>query len=93
MFEDFCHLLDIKIATVHAINDKRIQHDEFDKYVEKQIAICKLENTITDCDEKIELVHDALATNIVSHPEREKEIKAIYIPRIEYLTAKKDEKV
>lgn len=93
MLEDSCHLFDIKIAASHAISNKIIKHSEFDLYVEKQIQIRRLEYVVEDCDEKINLIQDAIASNLIRNPENEEHIRTIYEPRIKYLISKKEEKV
>ena len=54
----------------------------FDEYVKHQSDLQTLKYTIDDCDEKLQLIHDATAVNILETPERTKEIENIYKPRI-----------
>ena len=93
MLEDSCYLLDIKIAISNAISDKVINHIEFDIYVQKQIRIQKSEHVIEDCNEKINLIQDAIAANMIRNPEKEDDIRKVYERRMEYLIRKKDQKV
>ena len=69
MLEDKCHMIDIKIIGKLALNDETLDQEEYDKFITTEISIRNLEHAIADCEEKIILVHDAIATNLIRTPE------------------------
>ena len=85
MLEDRCHFLDIQIAGEIAVKDNKITSDEFKKYVADQKEINDLEYRINDYHEKIQLVQEAINSALIKNPEKEKEIRNIYEPRLTYL--------
>ena len=93
MFEDRCHLIDLKLSVYMAINNKTINETDFDKFVENHKKLKYLEKSIANFEEKIVLIKDALSVAILREPENEKEVKITYKERINYFQAKIDEKV
>ena len=85
MLERECQILDIKLAA--ASENKSTEIIKLFKKVED------LQASIESCEEKIELVHDGITTNIMKTPEKEDEIRKIYIPRLDYLNDKLRKKV
>ena len=90
VLEDQCQIIDVKISAKSCIN---CDDSEYSNFIEVQTKIRKVEYEIGDCQEKINLVHDALSANILRSPENEEEICKIYNPRIEFLNKKLKEKV
>ena len=92
MLEKQCYIFDFKIAaktkSASNIDDVKLQ-EMIDKYSEVQL----LEESAKSITETIELVHEAVATNICRKPEEEDKIRKIYEPRLEFLSTKLNEKV
>ena len=93
LLEDTCHQIDVKIAGHLALQNKTIDKSAFDEYISQQREIRQLEYIISDLSEKIDLVHDAIATNLIRTPEKEEDIRNMYTPRLKHLQDKKDVKV
>ena len=93
MLEDRCHILDLKLAAMPGISDKRLQKDDFDQFVKTQNTVRDLENSAQRYQEKIDLVFAALSTAIINDPQNEANIQQIYKPRLEFLHNKMQEKV
>ena len=83
------HQIDVKIAR----QNKTIDKSAFHEFISQQTEIRKLEYIISDFSEKIDLVHDTIATNLIRTPEKEEDIINMYTPRLKYLQDKKDVKV
>ena len=80
MLERECQILDIKLsATSETKSEETISLFQ---------RITDLEDSIQSCEEKIDLVHNGIAINIMKTPEKEDEIQKIYMPRLEYLNDK-----
>nr|XP_047145377.1 uncharacterized protein LOC124818464 [Hydra vulgaris] len=92
MLEAECHLLDVKLAAFLAMNDKRLDSIEFDKYVEKQVEISQLKYGIDDINNKIILIQDTCVVEVLRNPENSDYLQLIYIERIALLKSKKIEK-
>ncbi|XP_057310202.1 uncharacterized protein LOC130648181 [Hydractinia symbiolongicarpus] len=92
MLESECMNLDIKLAASTAVSKSKNKILSFND----SIAICNkikdCEKTAKDCEEKIGLIHEAIALNILKKPETEQHIKDIYEPRIDFLQRKMTEK-
>lgn len=83
--ESECQILDIKLAAT-----SETRSFEIISVLEK---IKDLEHGIQNCEEKIKLVHNAIALNILKTPENKEEIQRIYQPRLDYLDKKLKKKV
>nr|XP_047129350.1 uncharacterized protein LOC124809337 [Hydra vulgaris] len=92
LLEKESHLLDIKLAGVLAIHDKRIDLSEYDDYVEKQVEIFQLKYSIEDINNKILLIQDACVIEVIHNPENSENIKVMYKDRIALLESKRTEK-
>lgn len=64
MLEDRCHLLDVKIAAAMAVNNRKLDQNDFDAYVTTQSKIRDLEYLAGDYENKINLVYEAINSNI-----------------------------
>ena len=84
MLERECVILDIKLGGERAENQNLI-----DKYSK----VKELENGIISCEEKIQLVYEAITYNVAKNPQNEEQILAIYHPRLKYLQDKVKTKV
>lgn len=51
-----------------AIQNKTLDMYGFDQFVQNQQNIIKLERAINDIDDKINMVHEAIATNLMKTP-------------------------
>ena len=76
-----------------AIQNKTLGKHGFDNFIQNQQKIIHLERTISNIVEKVALVHEAIASNILKAPEKEKEIKQIFTERLTLLEAKKEDMV
>lgn len=56
-------------------------------------TIQELESSIKDLETTIELIYDAIASNLSKFPEKTKEIENVYKPRIDWHQGKISEKV
>ena len=86
--ENNCHLLDCQIAALLAVSSRQIEMTQFDEYIAIKRNILQLENAAAEYEEKIQLVFDAIATQILRDLENETNIRSVYEPRIEYLQNK-----
>ena len=80
MLERECQIVDIKLSAT-----SETKSEETISLFKK---INELEATIKSCVEKIELVHNGIAMNVIKTPEKEDEIKRIYTPRLEHFNNK-----
>ena len=86
-------MLDYKLAAMIAVSSTKIQKDKFDKFVAVQCQLHNLETCATEYQEKIELVFEAISTEILRNPENEIKIRNTYEPKLDYLHNKMQEKV
>ncbi|XP_065665062.1 uncharacterized protein LOC105850185 isoform X2 [Hydra vulgaris] len=93
MFEDECHLLDIKLAGELALKNNTIGKDDFDKYINMHIQSNLIKSVIEDCDNKITLLQDTISLKVLCEPDRTEEIRKVYAPRILYYDLKKTDKM
>ncbi|XP_065646002.1 uncharacterized protein LOC136076632 isoform X1 [Hydra vulgaris] len=82
MFEDECHLIDIKLAGELALKNNIIGKADFDKYVNMHLQSNLVKSVIEDCDNKIALLQDTISLKVICEPDKTVEIRNIYTPRI-----------
>ncbi|XP_065645981.1 uncharacterized protein LOC136076620 isoform X1 [Hydra vulgaris] len=82
MFEDECHLIDIKLAGELALKNKIIGKADFDKYVNMHLQSNLVKSVIEDCDNKIALLQDTISLKVICEADKTVEIRNIYTPRI-----------
>ena len=80
MLESWCQTLDAKITVELAIKDKKLDRIAFKEFVKYQQQIIDLQNKPNSCENKIELIHDAIHKYLVTSPKNEEEIKSTYQP-------------
>ena len=93
MLEDECHLIDNQIAALMAINNNRMEQRLFDEFIEVQQQVRDLKKSAAEYQNKLNLVFDAISTELFKTPENESSIKNTYEPRITYLNDKMNSKV
>ena len=93
MLEDNCHVLDHQVAAHMATTNNKICKAEFDKFVDVQKKVLDLETSAANCQEKIDLVFEAISTAILRSPENDKTISEIYEPRLINLNEQMKSKV
>ena len=76
-----------------AVQNETLDKYGFDQFIAGQIKMKNLQKAIADIDEKINLVHEAIANHILRTPEKAEEIKNVYAPRMELLERKKHDQV
>ncbi|XP_065648523.1 uncharacterized protein LOC136077972 [Hydra vulgaris] len=89
MFEDECHLIDIKLAGELSLQSNTIGRDDFDKYVNMHIQSNLLKSIIDDCDNKITHLQETISCE----PDKTEEIKKVYGPRILHYDLKRSDKI
>ncbi|XP_057300002.1 uncharacterized protein LOC130630499 [Hydractinia symbiolongicarpus] len=87
MLETACSDLDIKLTA----NGQSLDPDAL-TFIERCQKLKDCKWVIKDCEEKIELVNQALAVEIFRNPENANELRNIYEPRIVFLSNKLKEK-
>ncbi|XP_065672288.1 uncharacterized protein LOC124815234 [Hydra vulgaris] len=93
MFEDECHLIDIKLAGELALKNNIIGKADFDKYVNMHVQSNFVKCVIEDCDNKIALLQDTISLKVICEPDKTEEIRNIYTPRIVYYDLIKNDKI
>ncbi|XP_065640359.1 uncharacterized protein LOC124815901 isoform X2 [Hydra vulgaris] len=93
IFEDECHLIDIKIAIELALKDNMIGKVDFDKYVNMHIQSNLVKSVIEDCDNKIALLQDTISVKVLCEPDKTEEIRNLFTPRIIYYDLIKNNKI
>ena len=93
MLEDKCHVIDVNIAAQFAITNKKIQKEDFDKFVEIRCKVRDLEVSAGEYQEKIELIEGAIANAILMNPESEETVRHTYEARLNHFHSKMIEKV
>lgn len=68
--EDECHAIDVKLAAYMAIQNNQIDAAEFDEFVKNSMTIHELKYSISNIDEKIEMVNEAIISQVMKHPEK-----------------------
>ena len=69
-------------------NNRKINKEDFDNYIEIQCKINRVEASILDSEQKIGLVNDAITSSILHNPNNELQIKTTYEPRLTHLRNK-----
>ena len=93
MLENDCLILDIKMTGMAAIKENKLTSEEYEKHIDAYNRVTQLNFTITDCEEKVDLVIDAISLNICKDPKNEEKIRSSYQPRLDFLLKKIQEKV
>ena len=65
-------------ASRSALKDQHISKEEFDEFVDNCKKVQDLEHIAADCEDKIDLIHQDVALNVMSDPENEKKIREIF---------------
>ena len=68
LLEQDCLILDVKLVGQNALKDKSISQSEYDEHVEAYKNMREIEKTIESCEEKINLVIEAIALNVFCTP-------------------------
>lgn len=76
------------MAGTAAIQNKIIEASQYSAFVEKQNKIRMTNQNINNCEEKINLIHDAIQTEIMKGDLIEIEIQKVYEPRLQYFKEK-----
>ena len=93
MLEDECCLLDAEVAHCIGGTDEILKNENLSKIRKYIKEKRKLEESITNQEEMIELIQDSVRREIVKNPSNEEQIRKIYSTREEYFQNKKNEKV
>ena len=87
-----CYSLDFKVAALTQ-SGKGLSDDNIKMMIKNYNTIQELESSIKDLETTIELIHDAVASNLTKFPEKAKDIENVYKPRIDWHQEKISEKV
>ena len=68
LFKQDCLILDIKLARQNALKTSTITHEDYNNYLIAFKNITDLEDVFIDRQEKVHLVTEAIAINIIKTP-------------------------
>ena len=93
MLEDGCHLIDVKIAARLCEKNQTANDRNFNEYIALQLKIYEGEKVIAGYCEKITLIHEAMAIQVLRSPENKENLYEIFQPRVVHFMEKKNAKV
>ncbi|XP_065643660.1 uncharacterized protein LOC136075192 [Hydra vulgaris] len=75
------------------LRNNTVNNKSFDEYIALQLKIYEQEKIISEYCEKITLIHEAMATQVLRSPENKEYLNEIFQPRVVHFMEKKNAKL